>query len=42
MATKHEEISHVLKKVGEPVIVEIEALPVDILLIRSAPDGDKD
>ena len=33
---------HLLEeKVGEPVIVEIEAIPVDIMLFRSARDGDK-
>jgi hypothetical protein len=30
------------EKAGQPVIFEIEAMPVDIVLIRSAPDGDKD
>jgi len=30
------------REVGEPVIVEIEAFPIDIVLLRSAPDGDKD
>ena len=30
------------KKPGEAVIVEIEAIPVDIVHFRSAPDGDKD
>ena len=30
------------EKVGEPVIIEIEAIPVDLVVIRSAPDGDKD
>ena len=30
------------EKVGEPVIFEIEAIPVDIVLFRSAPDGDED
>jgi uncharacterized membrane protein len=30
------------EKAGEPVIVEIEAIPVDIVLFRSAPDGDKE
>jgi hypothetical protein len=30
------------EKAGEPVILEIEAMQVDIVLIRSAPDGDKD
>ena len=30
------------EKAGEPVIVEIEAVPVDIVHFRSAPDGDKD
>ena len=30
------------KKTGEPVIIEIEAIPVDIVLFRSAPDGDEE
>jgi len=30
------------KMVGEPVIIEVEAVPIDILLFRSAPDSDKD
>jgi hypothetical protein len=30
------------KKTGEPVIIEIEAKPVDILLFRSPPEFDKD
>jgi len=30
------------KKAGESVVVEIEAIPVDILLFRSASDTDKD
>jgi uncharacterized hydrophobic protein (TIGR00271 family) len=30
------------KKVGEPIIIEIEAIPIDVVLVRSAPDGDKD
>jgi uncharacterized hydrophobic protein (TIGR00271 family) len=29
------------KKAGEPVILEIEVIPVDILRFRSAPDRDK-
>jgi len=29
-------------KAGQPVIVEIEAIPVDVVLFRSAADGDKD
>ena len=29
------------KQVGEPVIIEVETTPVDILLFRSVPDGDK-
>ncbi len=28
------------EKVGEPVIMEIEAIPVDVVLFRSASDGD--
>jgi hypothetical protein len=30
------------KRAGEPVVIEIEVKPVDILLFRSPPDGDKD
>jgi hypothetical protein len=30
------------KKAGEPVIIEIEAIAVDIVNFRSAPDGDED
>ena len=30
------------EKAGEPVIIEIEAIPVDIVHFRSAPDGDKE
>ena len=30
------------EKIGEPVIIKIEATPVDILHFHSAPDGDKD
>lgn len=30
------------KRVGETVIVEIEAIPIDIVHFRSAPDGDKE
>ena len=30
------------EKAGEPVIIEIEAIRVDIVLFRSAPDGDED
>ena len=30
------------KRVGQPVIIEVEAVPIDILLFRSAPDSDKD
>jgi len=30
------------EKAGEPVVVEIEAIPVDIVNFRSAPDGNKD
>jgi len=30
------------EKAGQPVILEIEAIPVDIVLIRSAPDSDKE
>ncbi len=29
------------KRAGEPVVIEIEVKPVDILLFRSPPDGDK-
>ena len=30
------------EKVGEPVIIGVEVVPVDIVHFRSAPDGDKD
>jgi uncharacterized hydrophobic protein (TIGR00271 family) len=30
------------EKAGEPVVIEIEAIPVDIVNFRSAPDGNKD
>jgi len=30
------------KKAGQPMIIEIEAVPVDVVHFRSAPDGDKD
>ena len=30
------------EKIGEPVIIKIEATPVDIFHFHSAPDGDKD
>ena len=30
------------ERAGEPVIIEIEAVPVDIVHFRSAPDGDND
>lgn len=34
---------HLLEEqAGEPVIIEIEAIPVDTVFFRSAPDGDKD
>jgi hypothetical protein len=29
------------EKAGEPVIIEIEAIPVDIVNFRFAPDSDK-
>jgi uncharacterized hydrophobic protein (TIGR00271 family) len=29
------------EKAGEPVIIEVEAIPVDIVHFRSAPNGDK-
>jgi uncharacterized hydrophobic protein (TIGR00271 family) len=34
--------SELENQVGEPVVIEIEAIPVDIVRFRSAPDGDKD
>jgi len=30
------------KKAGEPVVFEVEAIPIDILRFRAAPDGEKD
>jgi uncharacterized hydrophobic protein (TIGR00271 family) len=30
------------EKVGEPVVIEVEAILVDVVLFRSAADGDKD
>ena len=30
------------KKAGEPVVVEIEAIPIEIVRFRAAPDGGKD
>jgi hypothetical protein len=30
------------KKTGELVVFEVEAIPIDILRFRAAPDGEKD